>query len=160
MTDRFVQELLLTIETGLITWEDYQPWADRQIETQNTPPLWILELATEKTVSGAGKILREELVRRQALEMHWNFKDFYAACMYLLAKRKQHPWGDFLLKAGMCAEGPEAALTPESYYDLYTEYTREGSSSPLQKKQEDFVTSNISKSIEAAQEFYRQITRS
>ena len=54
-----VRHLLAMMESGLVPYKQYIPWADDQIVKIEKPPHWLLELATVKYKGDALRILGE-----------------------------------------------------------------------------------------------------
>lgn len=146
----FAYKLSVLIESGLIDYKTYYPWSEAVIEALDEPPLWIIDISLEKQSSKAANIIKSQVV---SPNMHslldFNFKDFFASCYYIMAESGKLSWGDFLLRAGICApHGPESTVAVDEFYAAFEEYNQSHKSEKVMKRQIEEIQKKLQPSID------------
>lgn len=144
----FLYKLSILMDTGLLDHNAYYPWSDALIDKLPQPPLWLLELSVEKNPGKAAALLKKEAVLPfQEQVQDFNFKDFFAASYFVATQQGTLSWQDFLMQAGICADGPEATVPVYDFYEALQTYVNSGLSEESKAQQVQWVSSTLKDSI-------------
>ena len=95
---RFALRIATMIDSHLISYKHYYPWADRMIAELEEPPNWILEIAIMKY-----RPHTVEAIRRFAFTEpfeSFDMEDEHVACLFLRFESGAISWATFLEEAG------------------------------------------------------------
>ena len=97
--------LAIMIESRLIWYKHYYPWADNIILNESNVPSWILNLSSIKYIPDAVKSINE-YVYSEPFEPfdEKKYSDQYVACLFLRFEIGAISWATFLLDAGQHAD--------------------------------------------------------
>jgi hypothetical protein len=103
------RRLATMVESRLIGYRHYFPWADRVIADSDEPPAWIINLAAIRYYA---------FVHSEPFE-HFNEQersDQYVACLFLRYRRGEISWATFLNDAGSVTDAANGPRECEYFY--------------------------------------------
>ena len=117
LTNQLAHRLSAMVESGLLTWREYIPWADSIITEHSEPPIWIIDLSTQKHRDTAAATLRRHALFEPLGSLHTPaWVDEYVAGLFLRHERGEISWATFLQEAGRMADNTQSGREPECEY--------------------------------------------
>lgn len=115
----YISEML---NSGLIDYSYLNTWADEIIQSVESPPSWLCELATEKYRGAQMEALGSFIYSEPFVPAPKDIEKFHVGCLWLRYKRREISWATFLKKTGEfldCADCDWECETPYHYLNLY-----------------------------------------
>ncbi|HVT79954.1 MAG TPA: hypothetical protein VHM90_04800 [Phycisphaerae bacterium] len=144
----FLRLLAIMIDTGLVGWKYYVPWADEFILTHHETPGWILELATTKYKPNAVKVIHNFLARNSSIigspSAITRSDDIRIACFLLRYRRGEISWATFLQQAGSASDGGDSSFDCEFFYEMLNRFEDSEFDANLIREQERAIERALS----------------
>ncbi len=147
--------LAIMIDSHLICYKHYFPWADDIIANHSDAPAWILNLSTAKYIPDAVKSINE-YVYSEPFESFDDEKycDQYVACLFLRYEFGAISWASFLLEAGDYADACSGRYECELFFQMLNEYEDSEHSEKLKNKQSKEMQREFSDVIQSVKKLY------
>lgn len=124
------------VDSGLIWYEHFAPWADELILALAAPPHWLLELCTTQDSPSAARVLHEHAASPPFESFDADEQtDEYVACLLLRYRRGEFSWATFLDEAGRKLDAANGRRACEDIYSLLTELRHREYSKELERAQ-------------------------
>lgn len=164
LSKQFAHRLVALIESQLVTYREYIPWADTLIMALPEPPVWIIDLATKKHLLKAGLIVRGYMNSEPIEVLPWDlWTDEFIAALFLRYERNELSWASFLNEAGRQADNSEGGRKPcEYFYVMLNALEKADFAESLETKQRDEVSErygDIIPSVRRTYEAFRAFRR-
>lgn len=141
------------IESRLIGYKHYVPWADEIIASLDTPPPWVLEIATSKYSPDAVAAING-FVYSEPFQEFENVEDEYVACLFLRYRHDAISWATFLEEAGRFTDAYNGRRDCEYFYELLNELEDQELSKALEQRQAVEVEGEFSENLLPVRELY------
>ena len=156
---RFASRLIHMVDTSLVTYRYTIPWADNVIESMDSPPAWICELALTKYQTAISAIARGYLYTENFTA--WNTPeerdDYHLACLYLRYIRNELSWAIFLKLAGEFTDTSDSQRPCEYFYEMLNQLETAEFSKKLEMQQEEEVKRELGSVIESVRVDYEPL---
>jgi hypothetical protein len=156
---RFVLRLATMVESRLVWYEHFAPWADELIMKLDAPPYWLLELSTTQYQPDAARILRDEAdsppFESDDVEDRNDRVDEYVACLFLRYRRGELSWASFLRETGMYLDSANGRRACEDFYSLLTDLEHHEYAKELERTQRAEIEREFHADIERIDSMYR-----
>jgi hypothetical protein len=152
----FAHRLSVMIQARLLTYREFVPWADSNIESLERPPSWILDLSLTKQYSEAATIVRHFAYSDPAQDgITWDsWVDDFVASQYLRYHRREISWATFLEFAGREADNNGGRHTCEYFYHLLNEYERAGFAENVEQEQRAEIALDYATVVDSVQRVF------
>jgi hypothetical protein len=160
MTERtldklFALRLALMIQSHLIWYKHYIPWADELIQKMESPPFWILGLTGVKHVGDAMKVLNDYIYSEPFNTLNTVAeRDEYVACLFLRYRRQELSWATTLDEAGKYTDAHEGKFPCEYFFEQLNDLEDAEFSSVLEYQQANRVMADFTNEIRTIQPYY------
>lgn len=115
---RFVWRLATMIQSELICYKHYYPWADELILELHQPPAWLLQLALTKHYRHAAELLQTYVNSPPFEEMpSVQCSDEFVACLFLRYLSREISLATFFSDAGMWTDSNGGSFCCEYFYE-------------------------------------------
>jgi len=154
----FAHRLIALIESQLVTYREYIPWADRVIKDSAEPPAWVIDLATVKYRPKAAKIARDFVNSEPVIDLPWDlWADEFIAALFLRYERKELSWASFLNDCGTHTDAWELGREPacEYFYAMLDVLEIADFSASVEAKQRDEVSSQYGDVMASVRRTYK-----
>lgn len=144
------------IDSRLIWYEHYYPWADQLVATLDWPPIWILKIATIKHTPDA-VLAVNDFVYSEPFESFDQEQccDEYVACLYLRTESGSTSWATFLYEAGAYTDANGGRRCCQYFYEMLNTLKDNEYSLPVQEHQRAHVAVEFSSEISLIRSLYR-----
>ena len=116
---QFARRFVTLLDTDLICYKHYFPWADAVIAELDSPPLWVIEISTIKYLPDASSAVRAFAYSEPFEEFDLvNLSDEYVACMFLRQQTGATSWATFLLDAGCHVDGSDGRKDCDYFFHM------------------------------------------
>lgn len=142
---QFARRFLTMLDTHLIWYKHYTPWADSIIDSLDSPPLWVIEISTIKYRPDASSAVRAFAYSEPFEEFNLvDLSDEHVACMFQRQHTGATSWATFLSDAGCHVDGSDGRKDCEYFFHMLnqyedSEYNAEMSSNQRSRVQHDFA---------------------
>jgi hypothetical protein len=124
------------IESGLIWWEHYIPWADELILKLQKPPVWLIDLSLTKYSPGAVRLLNTVAYSEPFIAFDPEVDGAeYVSCLYLRYERREISWATFLRESGAHLDAIQGSAECRLMFSRLTEYRHKEFSLDLERQQ-------------------------
>ena len=157
--------LAVMVQTWLVSYREFAPWADAIIERLDAPPLWVLNLTTKRYVPDAVRVLREggAAARPEPGEPYppgpWTDADEEVACHLLRHERGEISWATFLREAGNAADPDPCRRACEYFYGKLGDLEDADYAADLAVAQRADVASGFADVIASVRDTYEYMRR-
>jgi hypothetical protein len=156
---RFALRLATMVESRLIWYEHFAPWADELIMKLEAPPHWLLELSTTRYQPDAAGIIRDYAHSPPFESDDANDRnartDEYVACLFLRYQRGELSWATFLRETGDSLDSANGRRACEDFYSLLTELEHHEYAKELEHTQRAEFEREFQGAIERIDAVYR-----
>ena len=113
----FARRFATMLDTHLISYKHYFPWADAAVAALNSPPNWLLEVSTIKYIPEASRVViayaySEPFQEFDSVEL----SDDHVACMFLSYQKGATSWATFLSDSGCHVDGSDGRMCCEYFF--------------------------------------------
>lgn len=116
---QFARRFLTLLDTELISYKHYFLWADAVIDSLDSPPLWVIEIATIKYLPDASAAVRAFAYSEPFEEFDLiKLSDEHVACMFLRQQTGATSWATFLFDAGCHVDGSDGRKDCEYFFHM------------------------------------------
>lgn len=145
---RFALRIATMIDSRLIWYKHYYRWTDQVIATMESPPQWILEIATIKYYPDAVAAL-SRFVYADPFESFdgQQCNDEYVACLYLRNESGATSWATFLNDAGAYTDAYDGRRCCEYFFEMLNTIEDHEYALSVQEHQRKAVASEFSSEI-------------
>jgi hypothetical protein len=151
----FARKMGVMLEAGLIWYKHYYFFCDEIIEQMDKPPYWIMDLATQKYIGDAIRIVNTYAFSEPFEAFPDTVYDLHIGCLYLRYERKEISWASFLADSGRFADSYQAVKQPcEFFYYMLNDYEDHEYWSPLELEQAESVEREFQSAIAEAKRLY------
>lgn len=152
---RFVARLSTMVESHLLTWEFWEPWADDLIARLAAPPTWVLDLSTTQYQPDAVQLLRTEANSPPFEEFDVDEQvDEYLACLLLRYRRREISWASVLRDGGLHLDNTSGRRNCEWLYQMLTDLEHEEFAEHLEKSQCASLTAELNDALGRVEPLY------
>jgi len=153
---RFALRIATMIDSRLIWYKHYYRWADQLIATLDSPPSWVIEIATIKYYPDAVAAVNR-FVYAEPFESFDGLQcsDEYVACLYLRNESGAISWATFLNDAGAYSDAYDGRRCCEYFYEMLNTLEDHEHALSVQKHQRTDVASEFSSEISLIRPLYR-----
>lgn len=144
------------VESRLIWYEHFGPWADELIMKLDVPPHWLLELSTTQYQPDAARILYSYASSPPFESDDADARiDEYVACLFLRYRRGEISWATFLHEAGQKLDAANSRRPCEDFYTLLSDLEHHEYSKELERTQSAAIECEFHGAIERVDSVYR-----
>lgn len=116
---QFGRRFVTLLDTHLIWYKHYYPWADAVIDSLDSPPLWVIEISTIKYLPDASSAVREFAYSQPFEEFDLiNLSNEHVACMFRRQQTGATSWATFLSDAGCHVDGSDGRKDCEYFFHM------------------------------------------
>jgi hypothetical protein len=152
---RFVARLSTMVESCLLTWEFWEPWADDLISGLGAAPTWVLDLSTIRYQPDAVRVLRTEVSSPPFEEFNSDEQtDEYLACLLLRYRRGEISWATVLREGGLFLDRTDGHRHCEWLYRMLTELQHDEYSQSVENRQCMSVTAELADALGRVEPLY------
>lgn len=156
---RFALRLATMVESRLIWYEHFAPWADELILKLDAPPSWLLELSTARYQPDAARIIHDYAdappFEEGATDERNGRIDEYVACLFLRYQRGELSWATFLRETGDYLDSANGRRACEDFYSLLTDLEHHEYAKELERTQRAAIEREFQGAIERIDAVYR-----
>lgn len=141
---QFARRFMTLLDTHLINYKHYFPWADAVIAELDSPPVWVIEISTIKYLPDASSAVSAFVYSEPFEEFDLlNLSDEHVACMFLLQQIGATSWATFLWDAGCHVDGSDGRKDCDYFFHMLnllenSEYNEEIMIDQRKQVQNDF----------------------
>ncbi len=158
---RTARTLATMVDSGLIGYRHFTPWADALVMALEAPPHWLLELCTTRYQPSAARLLHDYAASPPFESFDESEQtDEYVACLLLRHQRGEISWATFLQEAGRKLDGANGRRHCEDIYALLTELETHEYSKDLEHAQRAAMEREFRPALERVQPLYAMFTES
>jgi hypothetical protein len=152
---RFALRLATMINARLIWYKHYYPWADQLIAELDTPPTWLLEIATIKYYPDAVAAING-FVYSEPFESFDGDQcaDEHVACLFLRYQSGATSWATFLNDAGSFTDGNGGRRECEYFYAFLNELEDNEYARAVEARQRSTIESEFSSAVSTIRPLY------
>lgn len=156
---RFALRLATMVDSRLIWYEHFAPWADALIMKLEAPPHWLLELSTIRDQPDATRLLRDYTdsppFESDDTDDRNDRIDEYVACLFLRYRRGDLSWASFLREPGQKLDAANGRRACEEFYSLLTDLEHREYAKELERIQCAAIEREFQGAIERIDSVYR-----
>jgi len=116
---QFARRFVTLLDTHLIWYKHYFPWADAVIHALDSPPLWVLEISTIKYLPDASSAVRAFAYSEPFEEFNQvTVSDEHVACMFQRQETGATSWATFLWDAGCHVDGNDGRKDCDYFFHM------------------------------------------
>lgn len=112
------------LNSGLINYQQTQPWADKIIEALDAPPSWLFDVSLKQYQGDQIFAFRAVAYGEPFTDVPNDLDKFHLACLWLRYERRELSWAILLREIGDYLDavyGEWDCETPYHYLNLYEE---------------------------------------
>jgi|SRR5690348_4274207 len=154
----FADRISAMIESGLLTYRHYRPWASRLTQMLDKPPAWVRELGAARDRPAAEAAARNFAFGDAVGLSIDDWTDEYVASLFLRHERRELSWATFLNEAGIGSDNSNSGMNAcEYFYNMLNEYEESEFSEAVEQRQRAAVLTQYTGVIESVRQTYRAI---